>query len=77
VIVVNSGILLSAHAWTPQSMAQSLEHALFTSEIVGSILAKSTLYRNSWVFSGYLNSHIVCIGLLTCLEQVVITLLQG
>ena len=75
-IVVNSGILLSAHAWT-QSMAQSLEHALFTSEIVGSILAKSTLYRNSWVFSGYLNSHIVCIGLLTCLEQVIIILLQG
>ena len=40
-------------------MAQSLEQAPFTSEKVGSILAtdsgaksRSTLYRNSWVFSG-------------------------
>jgi hypothetical protein len=40
-------------------VAESLEQAPFTSEIVGSILAtdpseksQSTLYRKSWVFSG-------------------------
>ncbi len=42
------------------SVGQSLEQTLFTSKIVGSILAtnsceksQSTLWRNSWVFSGH------------------------
>ena len=56
------------------SVAQLSEQAPFTSEIVGSILAtdprhlceksQSTLYRMSWVFSGYswVSSHRMLTG---------------
>ena len=53
------------------SVAQSSEQAPFTSEIVGSILAKdsceksqSTLCRKSWVFSE--GSSFLQLGKLTC-----------